>query len=90
MLEAWRRLHQHKAPRKLMIVISDGDAGDPAQARAAHDLIVFQGGIVVGIAIGRAQPLEKWCDNVQAIQNIDELPKALTAIVQHVMTQKAR
>ena len=84
MLEAWRRLKEHKAPRKILIVITDGEAEDPGRTKEVHDLINYQGGTVVGIAIGRASMLLKWCDLVTAINNIEDLPKALTAVVQNL------
>ena len=90
MLDAWRRLKEHKAPRKILIVISDGEAEDPQRTREVHDLITFQGGVVVGIAIGSAGPLLKWCNLVTAIRDIDDLPKALTSVVHNLtLTRQA-
>lgn len=83
LLEAWRRLSQQKEPRRVMIVVSDGgaDYDDVAAARAAHDFIVARGCTVIGIAIGGDAPMRAWCDNVESVHSIEDLPVALTNLV---------
>lgn len=87
LLEAWRRLSQQKEPRRIMIVVSDGgaDGNDKKAAREAHDFIVSQGCIVIGIAIGSETLMKEWCDNVQAIESFEDLPVALTHLVREAM-----
>ena len=90
-LEAHRHLMAHKAPRKIMIIISDGAASDPQRAKEAHDVAVATGCIVFGIGIGpQGMAIGHWCANCQVIQDIEELPTALSTIVQHAMTNKMR
>lgn len=84
LLEAHRRLQAHKAPRKILIVISDGGADDPARARDAHDLIVAKGCSVVAIGIETDQ-IRHWSDNYEVIDDVDELPTALTSLVQNLI-----
>lgn len=84
LLEAHRRLQAHKAPRKILIVISDGGADDPARARDAHDLIVAKGCSVVAIGIETDQ-IKHWSDNYEVINDVDELPTALTSLVQNLI-----
>lgn len=87
LLEAWRRLAQQKEPRRIMIVVSDGgaDSNDVEASRQAHDFIVSQGCRVIGIAIGCVEQMKQWCDNCQAIDTIEDLPVALTKLVQESM-----
>ena len=70
-----------------MIVVSDGgaDYNDVSASREAHDFIVRQGCKILGIAIGDDSQMKAWCDNVQGIDSIDELPVALTALVQEAL-----
>ena len=90
-LEAHRNLMAHKAPRKIMIIISDGAASDPARAKEAHDVAVATGCIVLGIGIGpQGSAIGGWCANHQIINDIDELPNALAMIVQHAMNPQTR
>ena len=90
MLDSWKRLKDHKAPRKIMIIITDGDAEDQARAREVHDIIVKMGGICIGIGIGDVESLGKWCDNNFQVNNIEDLPIALSRIVQQTMTPVRR
>ncbi len=87
LLESWRRLCQQKEPRRIIIVVSDGgaDYADRNAAREAHDFIVSQGCIVIGIAIGCENQMKEWCDNVQAIESFEDLPIALTNLVREAM-----
>lgn len=87
LLESWRRLSQQKEPRKIMIVVSDGGANhnDVQASREAHDLIMMQGGIVIGISIGSAAAMKQWCDNVEEINSVEDLPNALTVLVREAM-----
>lgn len=87
LLEAWRRMSQQKEPKHIMIVVSDGgaDYNDVSASREAHDFIVRQGCKILGIAIGDDSQMKAWCDNVQGIDSIDELPVALTALVQEAL-----
>lgn len=81
LLEAWRRLRQQKEPRKIMIIVSDGGADDPAQAKAARELAELQGCLVLGIAIGSANAMKQWCSKLVEIQHVDDLSFALTQLV---------
>lgn len=86
-LEAQRSLEQHKAPRKIMIIITDGAASDLERTKQAHDLAVLKGVNVLGIGIGsEGYAIKQWCSNCEVIKNIDELPQALTAIVSTALT----
>lgn len=87
LLESWRRLSQQKEPRRILMVVSDGgaDYNDVNAARQAHDFIVSQGCRVIGIAVGCADEMSAWCDNCVGIESIDELPVALTRLVQEAM-----
>jgi hypothetical protein len=87
LLEAWRRLSKQKEPRRILIVVSDGgaDGNDVENARAAHDFIVARGCIVIGIAVGAEQAMRRWCDNVQPIDSMEDLPIALTNLVREAM-----
>lgn len=86
-LEAHRHLMAHKAPRKIMIIISDGAASDPERAKEAHDVALATGCIVLGIGIGpQGRAIGAWCTNHQVINDIDELPNALAIIVQQAMS----
>jgi hypothetical protein len=94
LLEAWRRMSQQKEPKRIMIVVSDGgaDYNDVSAARAAHDFIVRQGCRVIGIAItgdhawaDDGTAMRAWCDNVQVVKSIDDLPIALTNLVQEAL-----
>lgn len=87
LLEAWRRLSQQKEPRRILIVVSDGgaDYNDVQAARQAHDFIVSQGCAILGIAIGHDQAMSNWCDNVQAVRSIEDLPIALTNLVKEAL-----
>lgn len=94
LLEAWRRMSQQKEPKRIMIVVSDGgaDYNDVAAARAAHDFIIAQGCRVIGIAIcgdhvfaDDGSAMRAWCDNVQAVKSIDDLPIALTNLVREAL-----
>lgn len=87
LMEAWRRLSQQKEPRRIMIIVSDGgaDYNDVQAARAAHDFIVARGCTVLGIAIGYDQSMTNWCDNVQAVKSMDDLPIALTNLVRDAL-----
>ena len=90
-LEAHRNLMAHKAPRKIMIIISDGAASDAARAREAHDVAVATGCIVLGIGIGDlGAHIGNWCSNHQVIADINELPDALAMIVQRAMSPQTR
>jgi len=90
-LEAHRRLMAHKAPRKILVVISDGAAEDQARAKEAHDIAVATGCLVFGIGIGSwAQGISGWCDNHQMIQDINDLPGALSMIVQTALNGTKR
>jgi len=90
-LEAHRHLMAHKAPRKIMIIISDGEASDAVRAREAHDVALATGCIVLGIGIGpQGRAIGAWCTNHQVINDIDELPNALAVIVQQAMSPQAR
>ena len=86
MLDSWRRLHEHKAPRKIMIIITDGDADDLARSKEVHDLIVAMGGICVGIGIGNVASLGRWCKNTVQVNQVEDLPIALSQIVQQAMS----
>lgn len=85
LLEGWRRISAQKEPRRIIIVVSDGGAEDPVEAREAHDFIVSQGCTILGIAIGHPGPMSAWCDNVHGISSVNELPTALTMLVQGVL-----
>lgn len=94
LLEAWRRMSQQKEPRRIMIIVSDGgaDYNDVQAARDAHDFIVRQGCRVIGIAITGDHPIaddgsamRAWCDNVQVVKSIDDLPIALTNLVKEAL-----
>lgn len=90
-LEAHRHLMAHKAPRKIMIIISDGAASDAGRAKEAHDVAVATGCIVFGIGIGSlGAAIGAWCANHQVIDEIDELPNALAIIVQQAMNPRMR
>ena len=90
-LESHKRLMAHKAPRKIMIIISDGAAADPQRAKEAHDIAVFTGSLVFGIGIGQAAtPMGNWCDNYHIIQSINDLPNALASIVQNALQQNRK
>lgn len=90
-LEAHRRLMAHKAPRKILIVISDGAAEDQARAKEAHDIAIATGCLVFGVGIGSwAQGISGWCDNHQMIQDINDLPGALSVIVQTALNGNKR
>lgn len=85
-LEATLRLRTHKAPRKIMIIISDGAAEDKKRAKEAHDIAVLQGITVIGLGIGmHGKHISEWCDNYHMIQNIEELPNALAIIVHEAL-----
>lgn len=88
LMEAWRRLSQQKEPRRIMIVVSDGgaDYNDVKASRQAHDFIVSQGCTVLGIAIGAETEMKNWCTNVQAVNDINDLPIALTNLVRKALT----
>jgi hypothetical protein len=87
LLETWRRLSHQKEPRKIMIVVSDGgaDYNDQEAAKIAHDFIISQGCPVLGISIGSPMDMQKWCENVQSIDSVDELPVALTNLIREVL-----
>jgi len=90
-LEAHRRLMAHKAPRKIMVVISDGAASDAQKAKDAHDVAVATGCMVFGIGIGsHGGYIANWCENHQVITDIDQLPKALSTIVQTALNTRTR
>lgn len=84
-LDAWRRLRVRPEPRKIMIIVTDGGADDPQLARQAHDIAVMQGCTVFGIAIGVADYMQEWCDNVVSISDAHELPEALTQLVKDLV-----
>lgn len=85
-LEATLRLKAHKAPRKIMIIISDGAAEDKKRAKEAQDIAVLQGITVIGLGIGvHGKHISGWCDNYHMIQNIEELPNALAIIVHEAL-----
>ena len=89
LLDAHRRLEAHPAPRKIMIVISDGAAQDWQRARQAHDLLVARGTAVLAIGI-ETDIIKQWADNYHVIDSVDELPTALTGLVQNLFnTRKA-
>lgn len=87
LLEAWRRLSQQKEPRRILIVVSDGgaDCNDVEASRQAHDFIVSQGCRIIGIAIGCVEQMAQWCDNCQSIDTVEDLPVALTKLIQEAM-----
>lgn len=90
-LEAHKRLREHKAPRKILIVVSDGGAEDNERARQAHDIAVVTGCIVLGLGIGPwGGAIAGWCDNHQVIEDIAELPNALAGIVQNALITNRR
>ncbi len=89
LLDAHRRLEAHAAPRKIMIVISDGGAEDWQRARQVHDLMVARGTAVLAIGI-ETDIIKQWADNYHVIDSVDELPTALTGLVQNLFnTRKA-
>ena len=87
LLEGWRRLSQQREPRRIMIVVSDGgaDYADRDAARRAHDFVVAQGCVVLGIAVGADREMRQWCDNVQSIKSMDDLPVALANLVKEAL-----
>ena len=90
-LEAHRRLMAHKAPRKIMVVISDGAASDAQKAKEAHDVAIATGCMVFGIGIGsHGGYIANWCENHQVITDIDQLPSALSTIVQTALNTRTR
>jgi len=86
--DAVRRLAPRPEERKLMIIVSDGEAEDPSESADAYAIAVSMGITVVGISIGSPQNLaamREWCGIAYGIADVEELPQALTQIVQETM-----
>jgi len=86
--DAVRRLTPRPEERKLMIIVSDGEAEDPSQSADAYAIAESMGITVVGISIGSPQNLtamRQWCRIAHGIADIEELPQALTQIVQEIL-----
>jgi hypothetical protein len=87
-LDALRRMMPRPEERKIVIVVSDGAAEDPEEAARARELAESVGCIVVGISIGSERDhaaMRQWCLRSHGISAIDDLPLALTRIVQEIM-----
>lgn len=85
MLDCMRRLKQHKADRKIMIIVTDGAVDDPERTAAVHDLIVASGVQVLGVGLA-CDNIADWCDNCCVIQDMDDFPAALATLIQNSMT----
>jgi hypothetical protein len=86
--DAVRRLTPRPEERKLMIVVSDGEAEDPSESADACAIAESMGITVVGISIGSPHNLvamRQWCRIAHGIADIEELPQALTQIVQEIL-----
>lgn len=89
-LDVWTRLKNHKAPRKILIMITDGMADDMVRTKEAHDLVVNAGGSMLGIAIGDIRMVSQWCDNAIQLDDVEQLPTVLTQLIQNaIMTKRA-
>jgi len=88
MLDVVRRMMPRPEERKIVVVVSDGAANDPVDAHRARCIAESMGCIVVGISIGDDGDLadmRKWCPGTVGIADVDELPHALTRLVQEIM-----
>lgn len=88
MLDVVRRMTSRPEERRIVIVVSDGAASDPADAKRARLIAEAMGCIVVGISIGNESDLAEmrlWCASTVGIADVDELPHALTMLVQEIM-----
>jgi len=86
--DAIRRLTPRPEERRIIIVVSDGDAEDPNESSDARQIAESMGCVVVGISIGTERSLaamRQWCPLSYGIGNIEELPQALTRIVQEML-----
>lgn len=86
--DAVRRLTPRPEERRLMIVVSDGEAEDPSESADAYAIAESMGITVVGISIGSPHNLaamRQWCRIAHGIADIEELPQALTQIVQEIL-----
>ncbi|MFZ3481761.1 cobaltochelatase CobT-related protein [Sphingomonas sp. 3-13AW] len=86
--DALRRLSARPEDRKIVIVVSDGGASDPVEALEAREVAESMGISVVGLSIGGERELvemREWCRLAHGVSNIDQLPHALTSIVQEIL-----
>jgi hypothetical protein len=66
--------------RRILLVMTDGDADNPKLCEAVIDLLERRGVEVVAIGINH-DSVRKWCRNSHVIQDISQLPQALLACI---------
>ena len=83
MLQRMKLLETQKQERKLMIVITDGEASNPAIAVAATHLLEERGIEVIGIGIGReGVKIQQYIPNSVCINELGQLQFALKKVMQ--------
>ena len=83
MLQRMKLLEAQKQERKLMIVITDGAASNPAIAVAATHLLEERGIEVIGVGLGReGLKIQQYIPNSVCINELGQLQFALKKVMQ--------
>jgi len=80
-------LLQRPEPRKVMLVLTDGDPSDPAKTVAATSRALSDGIEIAAIGIMH-KGVEHFWENNRIIKNLQELPAAMFAVMENLLTQK--
>ena len=80
------KLSLRPEPRKLCLLITDGQPNNPEQADFAAKRLMANGIEVMGIGI-RCDHIKTFIPNSRVITNVAELPQAMFGILQAEMTK---
>ncbi|MBW2690279.1 MAG: VWA domain-containing protein, partial [Deltaproteobacteria bacterium] len=80
------KLLARKEPRKLMIVATDGEANNPAAAKAAIERVTKNGIEMMGLGIMH-HAVEHLFDEHRVIHSVEEMPAALIGMLQGKLKQ---
>ncbi len=87
MIDAWERLRLRPEPRRILMILTDGEPNDTDLANRAGRTIKAEGGIVVGIAVSGTSPkfdLDHWV----MVPEIEELPERVMSAIRHLIGTK--
>jgi hypothetical protein len=84
MLKSWDVLRKRREDKRVIILVTDGEPDDPGLANRAAQAIKREGGIVVGIGVGKKPHFE--LDHWILVPRIEELPVKMMGAIRTIVS----